>query len=65
MNEMLVRIEHRIYDDATLIYNFHPQLELENKYKHFKRVNDAFTMFIVMQLQCNIGLSQQEEAMKQ
>lgn len=44
-----------IYDDATQIYNYHPQLQLEESYHHFRRVNDAFTMLTVRELQGNIG----------
>lgn len=39
-----------IYDDMTQIYNYHPQMQLEESYHHFRRINDAFTMLTVREL---------------
>ena len=45
-----------VYDDTTIIYNHLPQIQYNNTLHHFRRVNDAFTMLTVREIQGNTGL---------
>lgn len=38
------------------VYDYYPQLQIQNEMNHYKRINDAFIMFIVRALQRDLNI---------